>query len=130
MSTVVKLGLISNRRHASPVHSNCPVNWLLMFSDLKHLGYNPYAPEFSRLIREGKANRFYWKIMGPVVNAMIRHRVLLGRNVSKSLEWLGLSTNDLQITRRSESEVNASVNCEDAAGRDATTGINREPALH
>ena len=26
-----ELGLIVNSRHASPVHSNCPVNWLLMY---------------------------------------------------------------------------------------------------
>jgi hypothetical protein len=81
------------------VHSNCPVNWLLMYSDIKNLGYNPYAPEFSRLIREGKASRFYWRIMGPVVNAMIRTQTFLGREVKRSLEWLGLTPADLKITR-------------------------------
>lgn len=97
MKAVVKLGLVANRRNASPVHSNCPVNWLLMYSDLKHLGYNPYAPEFSKLIREGKANRSYWRVVAPVVNWMIRHRVFLGRNVDRSLNWLGLTPNDLRI---------------------------------
>ena len=56
MKKVVQLGLVSNSRHASPVHSNCPLNWLLMYSDLQNLHYNPYAPEFSTLIREGKAS--------------------------------------------------------------------------
>jgi len=91
MKRVVELGLIANRKHASPVHSNCPVNWLLMYLDLKNLGYNPYAPEFSQLIREGKANRTYWRLMGPLVNFMIRHKILLGRNVQHSLKWLGLN---------------------------------------
>jgi len=100
MRAVVELGLAANRRHANPVYSNCPVNWLLMYSDLKQLGYNPYAPEFSRLIREGKASRWYWRLMTPVVNGMIRHRVFLGRNVTKSLEWLGLRPEELRITRR------------------------------
>ena len=104
MSLVVELGLVESRRHASPVHSNCPVNWLLMYSDLRNLGFNPYAPEFSQLIREGKASRFYWRVMGPIVNFMIRRQILLGRNVSKSLEWLGLKPSDLRITHRHRTE--------------------------
>lgn len=99
MQSVVELGLISSRKYANPVHSNCPVNWLLMYSDLMHLGYNPYTPEFSRLIREGKANRLYWRFMLPIVNGMIRSKLFLGRNVSTSLKWLGLKPKDLKITR-------------------------------
>lgn len=97
MRRVVELGLIVNKRHASPVHSNCPVNWLLMYSDLTNLGYNPYAPEFSALIRQGKASRWYWRIAGPIVDFMIRRQVLLGRNVHKSFDWLGLRPQDLKI---------------------------------
>jgi hypothetical protein len=70
-----------------------------MYSDLRNLGFNPYAPEFSQLIREGKASRFYWRIMGPIVNFMIRRQVFLGRHVKKSFEWLDLKPSDLRITR-------------------------------
>lgn len=105
MQKVVELGLISSRKNASPVHSNCPVNWLLMYSDLKNLGYNPYAPEFSQLIREGKASRLYWKMMLPVVNGMIRTQTFLGRNVKTSLQWLGLTPDDLKITRPAAEEI-------------------------
>lgn len=105
MRKVVELGLISSRRNASPVHSNCPVNWLLMYSDLKNLGYNPYAPEFAKLIREGKANRLYWKFMLPIVNGMIRTQTFLGRNVKTSMEWLGLTAADLKITRPADEEI-------------------------
>ena len=108
MQKVVELGLISSRKNASPVHSNCPVNWLLMYSDLIHLGYNPYAPEFARLIREGKASRLYWRFMLPIVNGMIRSKLFLGRNVTRSLKWLGLGTQDLKITRPAPSSPNAS----------------------
>lgn len=104
MKKVVELGLIGSRRNASPVHSNCPVNWLLMYSDLKNLGYNPYAPEFARLIREGKASRWYWKVMLPVVDGMIRTQTFLGRNVRTSLQWLGMSERDLRITRKASHE--------------------------
>jgi hypothetical protein len=96
---VVELGLIQSSTKASPVHSNCPLNWLLMYSDLKHLGYNPYVPEFSKLIREGKANKTYWKIMGPVVDGMIRTQTFLGKNVRDSLKSLDLTPDDLKITR-------------------------------
>jgi hypothetical protein len=99
MKKVVQLGLSSNSRHASPVHSNCPLNWLLMYSDLQNLGYNPYTPEFSGLIREGKASRAYWRIGTPVVNTMIRTKTFMGRNVQTSLEWLDLKAEDLKITR-------------------------------
>jgi hypothetical protein len=99
MRKVVELGLIANHKSANPIHSNCPVNWLLMYSDLQNLGFNPYAPEFSALIREGKANLRYWRILIPIVNFMIRYKVFLGRNVTRSLKWLGLKTSDLRITR-------------------------------
>ena len=99
---VVELGLIQSSTKASPVHSNCPLNWLLMYSDLQHLGYNPYQPEFSKLIRDGKASRKYWKIMGPVVNTMIRTQTFLGKNVRDSLNSLDLKPEDLKVTREAE----------------------------
>ena len=99
MKKVVQLGLAASSKNASPVHSNCPLNWLLMYSDLKNLHYNPYLPEFAALIREGKANRTQWRVTIPVVNTMIRTKTFLGRNVTTSLEWLDLKTDDLKITR-------------------------------
>lgn len=102
MDLVVELGLIKNKKNANPIHSNCPVNWLLMYSDLKHLGFNPYWPEFSKLIREGKASKNYWSIMGRVVDFMIRKKIFLGKNVSKSLTWLGMKESELAITREQQ----------------------------
>jgi hypothetical protein len=99
MKKVVELGLAGNSRHANPVHSNCPLNWLLMYSDLKNLHYNPYAPEFCKLIRDGKANRTQWRVAMPVVNTMIKTKTFLGKNVSTSLKWLDLREEDLKITR-------------------------------
>ena len=70
-----------------------------MYSDLQNLHYNPYAPEFCTLIREGKASRAQWRIGAPVVDTMIRTKTFLGRNVKTSLEWLELTPADLKITR-------------------------------
>jgi hypothetical protein len=99
MKELVKLGLVQGAKHANPIFTNYPINWLLMYSDLRHFGYNPYHPEFSALIREGKASLAYWKMMAPVVNFIIRRRIHLGRNVTQSLERLGLGAKDLKITR-------------------------------
>jgi len=96
---VAKLGLVERASHASPVRSNYPVNWLLMYSDLRNFGYNPYAPEFSELIRSGRANPLYWKFMAPFVDFMIRRRVLLGANTTRQMRWLNLCAEDLRITR-------------------------------
>jgi hypothetical protein len=99
MKEVVELGLAASGRHANPIHSNYPINWLLMYSDLRSFGYNPYAPEFAALIRQGKASRGYWRFMAPVVDAMIRHRMGPGREVTRSLQWLGLRPDELRITK-------------------------------
>ena len=99
MKSLVELGLVKKQNQANPIYTNYPINWLLMYSDLIHFGYNPYHPEFSALIREGKASRTHWKIMTPIVNFMIRNKMLLGRNVTSSLKWLGMKTEDLRITK-------------------------------
>ena len=101
MKKVVDLGLIKSTKNASPVFSNYPINWLLMYSDLRNFGFNPYAPEFSALIREGKANRQYWKLMGKVVDFITLNKLYLGRHVTKHMQWLGLRDEDLRITRPS-----------------------------
>jgi hypothetical protein len=99
MRRVAELGLVERALHASPVFSNYPINWLLMYSDLKNFGYNPYYPEFSALIRNGKASRNYWRVMGPVVDFMIRGRLALGREVTRHMQWLDLEADDLRITQ-------------------------------
>ena len=104
MARVVELGLIDSKKKASPVYSNYPINWLLMYSDLKNFGYNPYAPEFSALIREGKASRMYWRVMAPFVDWMIRRKVMMGREVSIHMRWLGIADDDLVIRRPSRRE--------------------------
>ncbi len=95
---VTELGLVQRSAHASPIVSNYPINWLMMYSDLKHFGYNPYVPEFAALIREGKASLSYWRVMAPVVDFMIRNKVGLGREVRRSMRWLDLQNEDLRIT--------------------------------
>lgn len=96
---VFSKGLVLTKRNANPILTNYPINWLLMYSDLLHFGFNPYHPEFSELIRKGKANRRYWQIMIPLVNFMIRKKIILGSEVRRSLMWLNLETKDLRISQ-------------------------------
>ncbi len=98
MKKVFELGLVEKKSYASPILSNYPINWLLMYSDLKHFGYNPYIPEFAKLIREGKASRLYWKIAQPVVNFMISNKLFLGKEVQRQQKILNLRDEDLRIT--------------------------------
>lgn len=97
MKKVVQEKLAVSSSAASPIRSNYPINWLLMYSDIKNFGYNPYAPEFSRLIRQKKASLTYWKIMAPIVDTMIKNKIFLGAEVAKSMKELSLKDEDLVI---------------------------------
>ncbi len=99
MKPVVELGLVRKRVHASPVHSDYPVNWPLMLLQLEQFGFNPYTPEFAALIRSGKANRKQWRLMAPCVDLMLKWRVLLGRELTHQMNYLRLREADLRITR-------------------------------
>lgn len=98
MRAVAELGLVRRRSHASPIVSNYPINWLMMYSDLRNLGYNPYAPEFCELIRSGRASRRHWRVMAPLVDVMIRRRLGPGRAVAHAMRRLELRDEDLRIT--------------------------------
>ena len=105
MEKIVQLGLVPHKSNADPVLSNYPVNWLLMYSDLKNFGYNPYVPEFASLIRSGKASRSDWVIKAPVVDYIIKKRLggwgnaRLGRIVTDQMRWLDLQHDDLVINK-------------------------------
>ncbi len=99
MKQVVELGLVASHKHASPIHSNYPINWLLMYSDIKSFGYNPYLPEFSDLIRRGKANRNYWRLMAPIMDFIITNKIGPGKEVARSMRKLGITEDDLKINK-------------------------------
>ncbi|NOQ17083.1 MAG: hypothetical protein GQ581_08480 [Methyloprofundus sp.] len=99
MQKIVQLGLVKSAKHASPIFSNYPINWLLMYSDLINFKFNPYLPEFAALIREGKANKLHWQIMVPIIDFMISNKILLGKDVRTSLQWLDMHENELCINQ-------------------------------
>lgn len=97
MKRVVELGLAKNHWYVNPILSNFTLNWLFIYSDLKNLGYNPYKPEFSQLIREGKARRSVWRVLFFLMDFMVQNKVLLGRHIGRSLQWLDLQPDELCI---------------------------------
>lgn len=118
---VVQHGLVKTRLHANPVISNFRLNWLFVYSDLQTLGYNPYLPEFAQLIREGRASARVWRVLFRAVDFMIRRRVLLGRNVTRGLEWLGMELDQLRVAPPAEVQPTGNA----VARRDATTTPGR-----
>ncbi|MBI6952570.1 hypothetical protein LOY42_23645 [Pseudomonas sp. B21-023] len=97
-NTVIELGLVQNKVHANPVLSNFTLNWLLMYSDLRLLGYNPYKPEFAKLVREGKAGRRKWLLIFALMDFMVRRRIFMGRHIDRSLRDLDLRLEDLKMS--------------------------------
>jgi hypothetical protein len=97
MKRVVELGLAKNHWYVNPFLSNFTLNWLFIYSDLKNLGYNPYKPEFSQLIREGRARRSFLRVLFFLMDFMAQNKVFLGRHVERSLKWLDLQPDELRI---------------------------------
>lgn len=57
---VNRLGLIEKKK-TSPVVTNNTLIPLQGLMDVIHLGYSSWEPEFTQMVREGKANKKYWQ---------------------------------------------------------------------
>lgn len=83
-------GIIKSKKNSNPMITNNSFIWLCVYFDLIENGYNPFLPEFAKLIREGKASRFYWKWAQRIFNCMILNRFGVGRNIDKTARELGV----------------------------------------
>jgi len=54
MEKVMKLGLVSK---AGPLETNCDLAWLMVYLNVKNLGFFPLADEFSTAVRRGLMSR-------------------------------------------------------------------------
>ena len=98
MDMVDELGLVVSRKKANPVCTNCEFIWFFMYSDLKKLGYISYNENFSQLIREGKASKFEWLFILPILKFAIRHKLFWASSIKKIMKMLEISDKDLRIT--------------------------------
>lgn len=107
MKKVVELGLIKSKKWASPVYSNCLLNWLMMYSDTKNFNYNPYLFEFAKLIRGGKAGKWQWFLIDRMLKFMLKHRILLGRYIPFMLKELKLKKENLCIGKKDARDISS-----------------------
>lgn len=47
----------------NPLHTNCLINLLMLYIDVKRLKYSPYAWEFSRMFRDNQLDRQEWSLL-------------------------------------------------------------------
>jgi hypothetical protein len=93
---VQQLGLLA-RGNENPIVSNydlLPVNFAV---DNAHLGYSGYEPEFTQLIREGRAARSQWVSLFESIEYLAAHGRLLPGCVGDTLSRLGLSHRELGL---------------------------------
>jgi hypothetical protein len=89
--------LVRKRSDLDPIRTNCRFHWLLQYADFRRHGYNPYLPEFARLVRAGEAPRHYWLLRKLAVDLMFRLGFGLGRRARRILAELGMSEADLRL---------------------------------
>lgn len=91
---VEDLGLIRKGR-ATPMKTNCLLNWPMIYFQAKKLGYMPYLDFFSDLIREGKASRSKWLLMERIVALQVKLGIFKRKEIRSVLNKLGLTEADV-----------------------------------
>ena len=93
---VSKLGLI-RKGYDSPLVTNHSLMPLFSVVDLQRSGYFSFEPEFSRMIREGKARRGDWLGAFELLEYCAKTGLFIKRAVEDGLAELGLTQDDLSI---------------------------------
>jgi hypothetical protein len=93
---VVALGLIVPGRD-SPILTNAQYIATLGVVDIHRDGYASFEPEFSRMIREGKARRENWQHVWEFLEYTARTGALIRGSISNVLARLQLTPTDVGI---------------------------------
>lgn len=91
---VEDLGLIAKGK-ASPMVTNCLLNWPMIYFQTKKLGYNPYIDFFSDLIRAGKASRRKWLLLEKIMAWQIKLGIFKRKEIRYVLNKLNISEEDV-----------------------------------
>lgn len=94
IKVVEKLGLI-RRGKASPLVTNCLLNYPMVEFHYKKLGYNAYVDFFSEIIRTGQASRVKWLWIDRVVYLMIKLGLWKRKEKRYVLDKIGLAEKDI-----------------------------------
>jgi len=91
---VIELGLIAPGND-SPLLTNNVLITMMIVADYRRLGYASFEPEFARLVREGKADRVFWRNVFEMLEHSARTGWMLGREVDRLAAGLGLTPEDI-----------------------------------
>ena len=95
-SKVKEWGLMNAKNH-SPIVTNHQLIALLGVVDVHQLGYSSFEIEFSRMIREGKADRKEWQPIFEFLEYTSKTGMFLKPTIIQSLKWLDLNLNDVGV---------------------------------
>lgn len=95
-SEVVRLGLMK-KQNVSPLMTNHQLIPLMAVTDFARLGYSSWEPEFSRMIREGKADRIYWRNLFELIEYASKTGIFVNAMISHALTRLNLKQSDVGL---------------------------------
>lgn len=93
---VVELGFMK-QDSVSPLTTNSKLIPLENVVDISHLGYSSWEPEFTRMIRDGRADRRFWRNVFELVEYASKTGTFISGSVDSMLDRLHLSREDVGI---------------------------------
>lgn len=93
---VVELGFME-QKNTSPLVTNSQLIPLENVVDIFHLGYSSWEPEFTRMIRGGRADRRFWRNVFELVEYASKTGTFISGSVDSMLLRLHLSREELGI---------------------------------
>jgi len=94
---VIALGLIE-KGNDSPLLTNNTIIPMMIVSDYLRLGYASFEPEFSDQVRAGKADPRFWRNVFEMLEYAARTGWMLGDEIEKIAQSLGLTREALGLT--------------------------------
>lgn len=81
----------------SPLVTNCTFIPVMVMIDFLHLGYASFEPQFAQMVREGRAERLFWKRIFEISEYSSKTGWFLESEIKGILAQLGLTKGDLGI---------------------------------
>jgi hypothetical protein len=82
----------------SPLLTNNVLIPMMILGDYLRLGYASFEPEFASLVRQGRADRIFWRNVFEMLEHSARTGWMLGREIDKGAKSLGLTRKDILIS--------------------------------
>ncbi len=93
---LVRLGYL-DEKSVSPLATNYELIPLENVVDIRTLGYSSWEPEFTRMIRSGRADKKFWRNVFELVEYAAKTDRFLSKSIEESLKRLGLGKKDIGV---------------------------------